>query len=650
MEAVNAAYATPGSVTPSTFTTEPGTDPITVTGVPFVFEYVQGFWADNATAVAPSSDGLYNSFAAVMPIPKYLFPVGSEIVLAPGYQYRVIFFEKIGEGYKVVYRSALYQIDYLVLDQAFWGNYDYIGFNITTNPTSAINTRLDEVAGKLKLYHPAGTGEGHVDNELIWSNGKYMVGEFGIVSSPNHIATNPLTPDFYKLDTVFEVAAGYKFAVVLLNYDGGAYTVVSVSDYQTTPLSIDPAYAVGKELLAFIVTTTNEDAAILPADAATAVSMHPHVIPHVDSELRFITGYWELNKTAITTTNANLAFLNGFAASQPQSKQYYANVNSITVASGFQVRVIYLTYDNYGKYQVAFRTNNLTGTIVLNETFWGSYEYIAFNISSVPSSDLTGSLATLPSKLTYDRSPMTYSLGFWDANKTALTSSTSFAASNVVPRQFIPAGTIITIEPGYQVRVIFLTKEGSGFKVVARSENFVGQFVLTNGLYQNYQYIAFNISSVPSSNLTAQIDTLVTRTTFAPNTATPIAHEDQPLSFVSGYWNTFQQTVTPGTDAFSKGFAASNVFTKAYFDGTKEIVVAAGYQVRVIYLDYSFNTYQVVFRTTTNLTGTIVLNEAFWGQYQYVAFNISSVPSTDLSGVLETLPPKLTFVPVDLPE
>lgn len=650
MEAVNAAFLAPGAITSSTFTVEPDPDPINVTGVPFTFEYVQGFWADNATAISPTTDALHNSFAGVLPIPKYLLPVGSEIVLAPGYQYRVIFFEKIGEGYKVVYRSALYQIDYLVIDQAFWGNYDYIGFNITTNPTSAINTRLDEIAGKLKLYHPSGTGEGHVDTELVWSNGKYMQGELGIVSSPNHIATNPLTPAYFKLDTVFEVTAGYKFAVVVLNYDGGAYTVVSISDYQTAPLSIDPAYAVGKELLAFIVTTTNEDAAVLPADAAAAVWMHPHIIPHVDSEFFFISGYWELNKNAITTTNANMAFLNGFAASQPQSKQYYANVSSITVAAGFQVRVIYLNYDNYGKYTVALRSNNLTGTIVLDEVFWGAYEYVAFNISSVPSSNLSGSLATLPSKLTYNHAPMTYALGYWDLNKTALTSSTTFAGSNVINRQFLPAGTIVTVEAGYQVRVIFLNNDGSGYKVAARSENFVGQFVLTNGLYQNYQYIAFNISSVPSSNLTAQLETLATRTTFAPYTAPLVAHEDQTLTFVSGYWNNFAQAVTPGTDSFSKGFAASNVFTKAYFDGTKEIVVAAGYQVRVIYLDYSFNTYQVVFRTTTNLTGTIVLNEAFWGNYQYVAFNISSVPSSDLSGVLETLPPKLTFVPVDTPE
>ena len=131
--------------------------------------------------------------------------------------------------------------------------------------------------------------------------------------------------------------------------------------------------------------------------------------------------------------------------------------------------------------------------------------------------------------------------------------------------------------------------------------------------------------------------------TFVPFAGPAVAHVDQPLSFVSGYWNNFAIAVTPGTDAFSKGFAASNVLSKESLADVTEIQIAAGYQVRVIYMDYSYNTYSVMFRTN-NLTGTIVTDAAFWGNYQYVAFNISSVPATDLSGSLETLPALITIV------
>lgn len=58
-------------------------------------------------------------------------------------------------------------------------------------------------------------------------------------------------------------------------------------------------------------------------------------------------------------------------------------VHSITIEEGYQVRVIFLSYDNYGNYLVVHRTNNLTGIILLNEELWQDYQYIAFNVSKV---------------------------------------------------------------------------------------------------------------------------------------------------------------------------------------------------------------------------------------------------------------------------
>jgi len=643
-EAVNNAFAKPYEVTNSTFTTEPDPDPIEVNGVAYTFDYVQGFWNTNATAVSPSTDALYNSFAAVMPIPKYMFPAGSEIVLADGYQYRIIFFNKVGETYQVALRTDMYQLPYLVIDETLWSTYDYIGFNITTNPTSDISSRLAEVAGKLSLYHPEGTGQGHVDDELTWQTGRWEVAANELTASVNHISSNPLTPAFYDYDTVVEVAAGYKFAYVVLEYAMGEYTVTSVSDYQTASLYIDQTFATDKPLIAFIVTTTDENVDLSAQDISLIIDMHPQLVPHMDTEMSFISGYWELGKNSITTTNANMTFLNGFAASQPQSKHYYESVNSITIEAGYQVRVIYLTYDGFGNYQVALRTNNLTGTIVLDETFWSTYEYVAFNISAVPAQDLSGSLESLPGKFSYDVDPVSFELGYWNTNGTQLTASTTFAGSNVIPRQLMPTGSVLTIEAGYQIRLVFLTyTQENGYKVVSRTENFVGTIPLTHGLYKDYEYIAFNISTVPSTNLTDTLATLPSKIVVSTFSEPLVDHVDQALSFVVGYWNDYAIAVTTGDTTFIKGFAASNVLSKASLSDVTSIVVEAGYQVRVIYMDFSYNTYTVMLRTD-NLTGTITLDETFWQDYAYIAFNISSVPSSDLSGVLETLPPKLTFV------
>jgi|AntAceMinimDraft_18_1070375.scaffolds.fasta_scaffold00196_14 uncharacterized repeat protein (TIGR02543 family) len=120
------------------------------------------------------------------------------------------------------------------------------------------------------------------------------------------------------------------------------------------------------------------------------------VVPHLDSEISFISGYWASGQTSITTTNADMDFLNGYAASQPQSKTHYENVNSIIIDAGYQLKVIFLSYDGYGNYSVVYCTAPMAGTIFLDETFWGDYDYIAFNISSVPSNDLSDSLDLLP--------------------------------------------------------------------------------------------------------------------------------------------------------------------------------------------------------------------------------------------------------------
>ncbi|MCU0105515.1 hypothetical protein N7603_07570 [Acholeplasma vituli] len=581
-----------------------------------------------------------------MPISKGMLPVGSEIVVQPGYQYRVIYLEKTGENtFKVLSRSSLVTTNYFVVDAAFWGTNQYVAFNIATNPTSDISSKLSEVASKFKLYHPEGTGLGHMDKDLTWSSGLWQLDGNVLAESVYHRSSNPLTLGYFNNDTVIEVEAGYKFAYVVMNYSEGQYHVLSVSDYQTAPLYINETFSTGKELLAIIITTTNSDVDMTALDMATVVDLHPAVIPHVDKEFSFITGYWEGGKTAITTVNADQNFLNRFAASQPQSKSYYDSINSITIASGYQVRVIFLSYDNYGKYTVSSRSNNLTGTITLDETFWGSNQYIAFNISKVDNTSVAGELDTLYSKFTFDMDPIVFTSGYWNLNGTALTAGPNFGGSNIIPRQFMRPGTTVQIESGYQVRLVFLSKTETGFKVMSRTENFVGSAPLTDGFYQDFQYVAFNISTAPNAtNISTVLDTLPAKLTFVPFTAEEIAHVDADLAFVSGYWNNYAIAVTPGTDTFSKGFAASNVLSKAYFDGMTSIQIAAGYQVRVIYMDYSFNTYSVMFRTN-NLTGTIVLDNAFWGNYQYVAFNISSTPTaTDLSGSLATLPSLFTFV------
>lgn len=545
-EAVNHAYETPYAVTNSTYTEGPEPDENNVSGIAYTFEYVQGFWASNANDVSPETDALHNSFVAVLPIAKESLPVGSEIVIEAGYQYRIIYLEETVDGYQVLLRTDQYTTPYVVVDEAFWGDYAYVAFNISpTGSTTDISDRLHEVANTLKLYHPEGT--------------------------PLH---------------------------------------------------------------------------------------------HVDLPLSFVSGYWNNNATAVTPGIDD--FSRGFAASNVLSKTYLDDVNKIIVAEGYQIRVIFLTFSSETGYLVVQRTNNFTGTILTDDDFWGDYQYVAFNISSVPSSDLSSVLATLPEKLDFDTElideeevnfvhedeDLSYILGYWNDGQTEVTTSAGnsvqFIASNVVSRTMIPVGTVLQIEAGYQVRAVFLSFSPiTGYRVLARSSNFTGEVVLSHGLYKDYQYIAFNISKVPTSDISGEIEDVATKLTTAAFTDDLVPHENTELTFVTGYWDNNALAVTTGTTDFIKGFAASNVLSKDTFVLDSTLEIASGYQVRVVFLDYSYNQY-VVLNRTDNLTGELVLDADFWGNYQYVAFNISSVPSSDLSESLETLPALLAFTEPDI--
>ncbi|MCD4826479.1 MAG: DUF5011 domain-containing protein [Acholeplasmataceae bacterium] len=617
-------------------------------GDELAFEFAQGFYSDGATSVSPDTDALYNNYAVVTPIPKGLLPVGSSIMIENGYQFRVIFLERDGDGFKVVHRNNNSSAAYTYVSESFWGDYQYISFNISSVPTGDISARLAEVAGMLTLYHPTGTLDNHIDYDLEWTNGYVMTDDTSVTASPNHLISSPLTPAFYNLDTVIEVPAGYKFAYVVYTFADQVYTASYVSDYQTEQLWVNPTFAEDKAIIGFIVTTTDETTALLPEDIDMYVDMHPNQVIHYDQEITLVTGYWADNATSITTGDTD--FHKKYAASNVLSKAYFDGVSEIVVADGYALKVIYLSYDGYGNYQVTFRTAALTGTITLDDAFWGTDMYIAFNFSTAPTSDISGELDTLVNQLTFVRDDLTFTSGYWGGGATSITTGdTSFikqyAASDVVPRQFIPAGTIITPETGYKVKLIFLSYSAEeGYKVLFRTGDYSEAVLITEAMYKDYQYIAFNISSTTGgTDISGELATLPNQLVFSMFDEVLVDHVDTALSFQQGYYNDNATSITTGTTAFDLGFAASNVLSKASFDGKGSIVVDAGYQIKVIYIGYDHNTYTVMMRTGY-LTGTIVLDDAFWGDYEYIAFNIASVPSSDLTGTYATLATMVSFV------
>src|SRR5690606_8515082 len=134
----------------------------------------------------------------------------------------------------------------------------------------------------------------------------------------------------------------------------------------------------------------------------------------------------------------------------------------------YQARLVFLSYDGKGTYKVMHRTHSTNGQIVIDDNLFGTYEYLAFNLSTIPNSDLSEQLEQLKDVIQFvnlepTSDTMTFKLGYWNNNSARIDSVSAnhvnFVATNVLSKDFVGVDTIIVIEEGYQIRVVFIHVE-----------------------------------------------------------------------------------------------------------------------------------------------------------------------------------------------
>jgi hypothetical protein len=158
--AVNDAYENPFEVSEQTgVVTEPEPEIPTDDMVELDFTYALGFWFDGATKLSePPTSGdpnaLHNKYVGISPISKTELPINSVVKLESGYQIRIIYFIKNGDIYTVDKRSETFTDSEILIDESVWGDYEYIGFNLSEVGTPVISDQVDLVASKLTLFRP----------------------------------------------------------------------------------------------------------------------------------------------------------------------------------------------------------------------------------------------------------------------------------------------------------------------------------------------------------------------------------------------------------------------------------------------------------------------------------------------------------------
>jgi len=216
----------PYSVTPSQYTSVPLYLSDTYTELDWEPEAASFY---NSTNTAPSTK-VKNSTLAEKFFSSALFaregsanaegltviPDGSIIVVADGYQYRPDVWTSLDT--KTSGRPGNVTKSIVIVDDAWWGNFNYRGFNISNTANTAISSlTTDEIREIFKIYVPTGELKPYTEIDLnvkllsyynsSTGNAQYTTGNAGKQYASTKLFEKPELPS----GTIIAITPGYKY-------------------------------------------------------------------------------------------------------------------------------------------------------------------------------------------------------------------------------------------------------------------------------------------------------------------------------------------------------------------------------------------------------------------------------------------------------
>ena len=238
-----------------------------------------------------------------------------------------------------------------------------------------------------------------------------------------------------------------------------------------------------------------------------------------------------------------------------------------------------------------------------------------------------------------------------DAKKRGDSISARFISSRIFTKEELPVGTVIEVDAGYAYRpeawIDLDTPNTSATRPVGVTAQ---RIVVDEAWWGNFNYRAFNLYLSNNANISGQFDEAVKHFRIY----VPILKEDDGEDTPSGYidWEPMKNlyynslgSSTPSTNDGNKNrFICSKIFTRAELPVGTVIEVDAGYQYRPEgWVD--LNTKNTV-RPDNVTTSRVVVDEAWWGNYNYRAFNLSK---TNLSDVCTNFEESCTHFRIYIP-
>jgi|GEM_PF-779713 len=323
------------------------------------------------------------------------------------------------------------------------------------------------------------------------------------------------------------------------------------------------------------------------------------------------------------------------------SKTDLPNGTIIIIEPGYQYRANFWT--NLEGETLGRRSDNITSSMVIvDEAWWETQQYVAFTLSVSGTPDISLLHEEVISKfrilLPYQALPMTFSSGFYNSTGSHIQVKTDPISNNFISpekrytKEELPVGTIITIAEGYQYRVNFWLSLEGGFTGNVRSANITTpKIVVDEAWWGTQNYVSFNVSRIGTPNISAEVE-LVSKQFHVWVPGERIVD----LEYTLGFYNSTGSHIIVTGDPISKNFIAVNQrFSKAELPVGSILVINPGYRYRANFWKTLDGGFTGNVRTDNITTYLVVVDEAWWGEQEFVSFNISPVAGGDLTNLVE---------------
>lgn len=605
-------------------------------------------------------------------------PNGTILEIDPGYQYRP-------EGWSALDKRTTVRPDNVttekvVIDDAWWGKFNYRAFNIAYEGAATTITDPDEVASHFRILVPQRAARLVELNLSHYGLGFYDSTKDMLVNTVDDtantfLATEILTKTMIPEGSKIMVELGYqylpdgwtKFNAVNIAEERPVTVTDNLIEVNSewwgnfTHRAFNISSVAGDELTGKEEETLDKFHILVPNTVIEQEEIPETPSTSVDAEnmglvsKAFYLSTGSTGSALVTEGNAPAGEQPGlYAATKIFRKEELPEGTVIEIDDGYKYRPE--GWVNLNEVNSSRPDEVTTKRVVIDDAWWGDYNYRAFNIALTSGAEI-GNAETVAShfriilpeteeeyiELDYSYIPN----AFYQSNNSYIstpytTGSTAqkFVATGIFHKDELPNGTVIEVDAGYQYRPegwIDLNKITS-----SRPDNVTTErVVIDDEWWGDYNYRAFNLAYKGASTVITDAEELVSHfRILVPKNAKRLVRLDLRHCGAGFYNSTGGMNVTSGTD-FANCFLATEVLTKSMIPAGSKIFIEKGYGYRPEGWT-GFNAKTASAERPEEVTSTLTeVGESWWGEFTYRAFNIYKTSSTSFVGIEDSVLEKI---------